>query len=636
MSAPLSPIELLEALTRPALRAPAAIRLSDWAEAEVRLPEGSSARPGSYRNWPYMREILDSFADPGVERVTVLKSARIGYTKGAMIAIGALAATDPAPIILLMPTDDDARGIAVDEIEPLFAATPALDGILKKGRNDGRNTILRKSIRGGGSIKILSSRSPRKLRRHDCRYLIIDEADAMLPTVEGDPIAIAEARTLAAYGRKIIVGSTPTEEGISVIDRMYGESDQSIFEVPCPECSAFNEIQWERDILWEPERPETARYRCPHCSAMVAERFKPWMIDNGRWRAQRPEVQGHRGFRINALVSLLANATWPKLAAEWLKAKRGGPAILQPFVNTVLGRSWRTSVALVDADVLKERAEPWGLYDSGKAAIPREVVAITAGVDVQDDRLEITLLGWTADFTAAPLALGHMVLEGNTLDAEVWHELDQFSRRRWAHPNGWKLGIDGMAVDSGGREGRTQVVYNWCQPRSARRIYAIKGVPGAKPVWKRASRVKGSMKLVNIAVDIVKTNVLDMLAREPFPEALGGARDPLCMRFAEALPEDWFEQVCNETRRLRYRQGRPIYVFEVKRTGMPTEALDATVYAWAVRQSPGVRAIDLHERAARLPPEPEPVTDSEVVAKLPPSRAAKWAAKFAELSQGAK
>jgi hypothetical protein len=38
-----------------------------------------------------------------------------------------------------------------------------------------------------------------------------------------------------------------------------------------------------------------------------------------------PDVAGHRGFRINALVSLLPNASWGQLAKEYLEAKRGGP-----------------------------------------------------------------------------------------------------------------------------------------------------------------------------------------------------------------------------------------------------------------------------------------------------------------------
>jgi phage terminase large subunit GpA-like protein len=539
---------------------PALLKLSDWAEANIVLPEGSRARPGRYRNWPYMAELLDAMADPAVERITVIKSARVGYTKSLMVLMGAVAANDPSPTILLVPTDEDARGIAVDEVEPIVEATPALHGLIKKGRNDGRNTLTRKALVGGASIKILSARAPRKLRRHDCRVLLIDEADAMEITSEGDPIAIAEKRTLAQPGRKIIVGSTPTEEGISVVERLYSESDQRVYEVPCPECGTFHEIRWE-DIVCEVEHdPTTATYLCRSCGKLIVERHKPWMVEHGRWRATRPEITNHRGYRINALVSLLANATWPQLMDEWFRAKRGGPGELQPFVNQVLGRTWKTSINAVDADILRSRVEPFGFATDrrAKVIIPYPVLLITVGADVQDDRIEATVLGWPK--VGAPYVLGHVAFDGNTLDDAVWSKIDHWLKTaRWRNERGWRMGIDAIAIDSGGREGRTQKIYNWCHARHSRRIYAVKGVAGPRRLWERAKKVKGAMRLVNVAVDVAKTAVLDMISRDPFPEELRGERDPSAAHFSDSLPEQWFEQVTNERRRRAIEAtGRPL------------------------------------------------------------------------------
>jgi hypothetical protein len=74
-------------------------------------------------------------------------------------------------------------------------------------------------------------------------------------------------------------------------------------------------------IEWPSGEPERAAFRCPHCEALVEERHKPGMVERGKWRATKPEVRGHAGFRINALVSLLPNASWAKLASEFLGAK---------------------------------------------------------------------------------------------------------------------------------------------------------------------------------------------------------------------------------------------------------------------------------------------------------------------------
>jgi phage terminase large subunit GpA-like protein len=175
---------------------PPKLRLSQWAEENFILAEGSSARPGRFRLWPYQRGILDAMGDPEFERVTVMKSARVGYSKCLVAAIGASVANDPCALILLVPTDDDARGYAVDEIEPAFEQTPALRGLIHSGRIDGRNTLTMKSFIGG-SLKILSARSPRSLRRHDAKRLFVDEEDGMEVTHEGDPVLLAERRTFA-------------------------------------------------------------------------------------------------------------------------------------------------------------------------------------------------------------------------------------------------------------------------------------------------------------------------------------------------------------------------------------------------------------------------------------------------------
>jgi len=607
-----------------AFEPPAPLKLSEWAEANIVLPEGARARPGRFRNWPYMREILDSFMDPDIERVSVLKSARIGYTKGIMVAMGAIAVTDPSPIILLVPTDDDARRFAVEEVEPIFSSTPALHGALRTGRNDGRSTLLRKAMSGGASIKVLSAHAPRKLRSHDARILLIDEADAMEITAEGDPITIAEKRTMAQAGRKIIIGSTPTEEGISVIERQWEESDQRIYEVPCPNCGVYAEIMWE-DIVCEKEHDaETAKYLCRSCNNLIDERHKPWMVDHGVWRATRPDVKGHAGFRVNALVSLIANATWPKLMAEWFRAKRGGPSEIQVFVNTVLGRVYKTSVYAVDADVLRSRVEPfgWPTRERPNLVIPRDVLLLTAGADVQDDRVEVTVLGWPRK--GAPYVLGHVVFDGNTLQDPVWSRLDDWHMKsRWRNERGWKMGIDAMAVDSGGREGRTQKIYNWAHSRRDRNIYAVKGLPGPRRLWQRATKVKGEMRLVLIAVDVAKTSVAEMLAREPYPEELKGQRDQFAIHMSDSLSEEWFGQVTNERRRLKYVRNRPVYEFELIRPGLPNEAFDCLVYGYAVRFAPALAAIDLQAREDR---EPDPPDGVEV--KKERRSAGDWAAKF--------
>ena len=570
-------------IRRNALRSlipPPRLRLSDWIESNVRLPEGSTALPGPIRLYPYQRGIADAISDPAVERVTLVKPVRVGFTTLLTGAIGNYVANQPAPILALLPTESDARDYMVSDIEPTFAASPALRGTLAE---DGeRNTLLSKRF-AGGSLKIVAAKAPRNLRRHTARILIVDEADAMEIGAEGNPIRLGERRTMSFANRKIIIGSTPLIEDTSHVLRSYAASDQRVFEVPCPACGGFTEIMWQH-IEWPEGEPARAAFRCPHCNELIDERHKAAMIGAGEWRATRPDVIGHAGFRLNALVSLLANASWGKLAAEFIAAKDDS-AELMVFTNTILGQGWRETASQVDEAVLAARAEPFSLD-----AIPPEVLVLTCGVDVQDDRLEITICGWTREGVA--LALGHLIVWGSPDDDLTWTELDELLRTRWKHPHGGQLKIDACAVDSGDGDW-TDKVYSFCFPRASRRVMAIKGMFGSRPaIQVSASKVKGG-RLWLVGVDTVKTTIFSRLQRGQ------------SIRFSNSLEAVFYEQLASERRVIRYKRGMPVRRFE-RIQGRRAEALDCMTYAFAARSA---APIQLDARADELralaPPAPQ-------------------------------
>jgi phage terminase large subunit GpA-like protein len=160
--------------------------LSKWIEDTVRLPAGLAAQSGPIKLHPYQRAIADAIADPAVERVSVLKSARIGFTTILVGGIAHFIVREPSPILVLMPTESDARGLMVDDIEGLFLESPALRDKLPMphpGRSD-RNTLVHRLFKGG-SLKIVAAGAPRNMRRHSARVLLIDEVDAAQVTAGG-------------------------------------------------------------------------------------------------------------------------------------------------------------------------------------------------------------------------------------------------------------------------------------------------------------------------------------------------------------------------------------------------------------------------------------------------------------------
>lgn len=554
--------ELLSSICRQALaalRPPPRLTLSDWIEANIQLPEDVSSMPGAVRLWPFQREIADAIGDPTIERVTLVKPVRVGFTTLLSGALASYVANDPSPILALLPTEADARDYMVSDIEPIFSASPALEGTLE--RDGDRNTLLSRRF-PGGSLKIVAAKAPRNLRRHNVRVLLIDEADGMEDTAEGSPVLLAERRTLSFADRKIVIGSTPVFESTSRVLRSYALSDQRVYEVPCPECQAYTEIQWGH-ICWPEGEPEKAAFACPTCGCVIDERHKPAMVAAGRWRATKPDVIGHAGFRLNALVSLLANTSWAKLAAEFVSAKND-PSTLQIFVNTILAQGWSEEGEDIDEAELAGRREAVNM-----SPVPAEVLALTAGVDVQRDRVETTFLGWAEEGEA--IVLAHHVIWGRPHDTEAWQELDSLLTTRWPHSLGGEIGLDAAVIDSGDGE-TVERVYSFCFPRFGRKIMAGKGAAGNRP-WIEMSKLKKRKggRLFVIGVDGIKSHVYGLLA---------SGRG---IRFSEGLPNVWFEQLASERVVVKYNRGQPLRRFE-RISGRAAEALDCVVYGFAARQ----------------------------------------------------
>lgn len=573
-----SPLPDIRGRVLAALCPPVRQPLSRWAEANLFLPAGLSAIPGRLALWQFQRELADALTDPRYERVSVIKGARLGYSTLLLAAIAYYIQNDPTSILAVLPTEDDVRSFVVTQLEPALAASPGLRGALAIRRSaESRDTLSYRQF-SGGALRAVAARSPRNLRAHTARVLIVDEADGMEVTSEGSPILLAEKRTMSFDNRKIIVGSTPTDTRTSHVHAAYEASDKRIFECRCPSCDAFNEVRWA-DIRWPEGKPEEAAWACPSCGVLHPESAKGAMVAGGRWRATAPHVHGHAGFRLSCLIAPHGPAAWPKLAAEFLAAKRQ-PETLRTFINTVLGEPWNDDGddAPQPGD-LQSLAEPIGL-----AAIPAEVLFLASGVDVQIDRLEVGTVG----FTAADdwLFLDHRVIFGDPTREEVWRDLDDCLRERYRHPAGGYLTRDATCVDAG--DGNVmQRVLSFAAAHRAWRVVAIKGAYGVRPPLARTES-KRARGLHILGVDPLKGRLFDRLSRN------------VGVRFSDTLPGAWYEQLMAERRVIRYTRGQPHTVYE-RYPGRRAESLDCCVYALAARSLIGT---DVGRRLAVLQGKP--------------------------------
>ncbi|MBU9359568.1 phage terminase large subunit family protein [Burkholderia multivorans] len=554
------------------------------------LSRETSAQTGRFRAFGYQRGMLDAVTDPSVEKISVMKSARVGYTKLMDHAVGYFIHQDPSPILVVQPRVEDAESYSKTEIAPMLRDTPVLAAIAgdQKAKNSDQ-TILAKTFRNGASLTLVGANSPAGFRRITSRIVMFDEVDAYPVDGagnEGDQIALGTKRSETFWNRKIILGSTPTVKGFSRIEKSFAESDQRHFYVPCPHCGEFQVLEWggpetPHGMKWDKDAngagiPESVYYVCRHNGCIIDEVDKPDMVEAGEWRATKP-FNGHAGFHIWAGYSLFPNASWANLVAEWLRVK-DDPLARQTFVNLVLGEPYedRGDRALSETR-LAARTEVWA------AEVPDGVGVITVGGDVQDDRVELETIGWGRNEES--WSIDHAVIEGDPGSAELWARVDAYLKRIWRRADGRGFEVMAACIDSGGHH--TQKVYEFAKARLGRRIWAIKGESarhGARsPVWptKRPSaRNKASFRPVIIGVNSAKDVIRDRLRKDP-EDVDGVLTYPAgYMHFPADRDINYFAQLIAERSVTKVVNGQKFRVWE-PRPGRANEALDCRVYGYA-------------------------------------------------------
>lgn len=619
----------------PALRPPRRLKLSEWADQHFHLSAESAAEPGRWKTIPYQRGIMDSITDPAVEQVSVMKSARVGYTKIIDAAVGYYVHQDPCPIMVVQPTVEDAEGYSKEELAPMFRDSPALAAVMPDpSARDSKNTILHK-IFPGGSLSVVGANSGRGFRRVSRKVVIFDETDGYPPSAgsEGDQIKLGIRRTEYYWDRKIIAGSTPLVAGASRIADLFEAGDQRRYFVPCPSCGHMAPLVFSGDaghaMKWPEGKPEEAAFSCQLNGCVIEHKDKRWMVERGEWRAAAP-FRGHASFHIWAAYSYSPNASWGQLAAEFLEAKKAGPEKLKTFVNTVLGEVWVERGEAPEFQRLYQRREPYP-----RGVVPPGALLLTAGVDVQRDRLVWEVVGWGED--AQSWSVDQGVLMGDTSGEEVWGKLEQeVLHRDWLTAGGAAMRLQILAVDSGFN---TQNVYNWAR-RYPSRVMACKGVSTAKAialqptkvdVTIRGKRIARGCQVWPVGVDIVKAELYGRLRLEPPTKESGEPFPPGYCHFPE-YGEDFFKQLTAEHLVSRVtKQGFVVMEWQVI-PGRENHNLDARVYARAAAFVAGLdRAVaSKRARAAAPPPAPREPPDAphpseeEPMAQKPEARRAGW------------
>ncbi|KMT22997.1 bacteriophage tail assembly protein [Clostridium cylindrosporum DSM 605] len=542
------------------LAPPPVLTISEWADNYRMLSSEASAEAGRWRTdrAPYQRGMMDAISDNSVETVVIKSSAQVGKSEILLNTIGYYIDYDPSPILLLQPTVDGAKDFSKDRIATMVRDTPAItEKVSDSKAKDSNNTILHK-IFPGGHLTLVGANSPAGLASRPIRVLLADEVDRYPVSAgsEGDPLALAEKRTKTFWNKKKVYVSTPTERGVSRIEFEFEDSTQEEWCLPCPCCGRY------QPLVWAQIKFDDVTMECKFCK----ERFKEheWKAQEGKWVVGNPNAsESKRGFHINALASPWER--WDTIIKEFKIAKKDKEK-LKTWVNTTLGESWEDDEGeSTDENTLIKRRETYN------AELPEDVLVLTAGVDVQDNRLELEVVGWGVD--KENWGIEYKTFYGDLGQSAIWNQLDEYLMKDLYFNDGSSLKISCICIDSGGHY--TDEVYKFTKGKEHRRIFAIKGYGGDKPFIGKPSRNnRYKVALFPIGVDLGKENIFLRLKTEF--EGPGYSHFPT--ETEKGYDEVYFKGLCSEKRVLTHTKGVSSFKW-IKKSGRRNEPLDVRNYA---------------------------------------------------------
>lgn len=542
------------------LAPPKKLTISEWADEFRQLSKESSSEPGRWvtDRAPYQREIMDAISSPLTDTVVIMSSAQIGKTEILNNILGYYIHYDPSPMLLLQPTLEMAEAYSKDRLAPMIRDTPVLSEKVgdAKAKNSG-NTLLHKTF-PGGHITMAGANSPSSLASRPIRIVLADEVDRypISAGTEGDPLMLAVKRTTTFWNKKKVYVSTPTIKGASRIEVEYEDSTMEEWNVYCPSCGELQPYEWSRINF------DTVTMTCKYCGCIHKE--QEWKSRIGKWIARFPDRK-KRGFHINEMASPWK--PWSEIIEDFKSAKRSTET-LKVWVNTALGESWEERGDGQDEEVLFDRREEYGCQ------VPEGVLVLTAGIDTQDDRFEIEVVGWGEDEES--WGIQYKVIYGDLHKQDVWNELDEYLKSEFEYEDGRKIRISCACQDSGGHF--TQEVYKFTKPREVRRVFSIKGKGGESvPFISTVSRNnRERAALFTIGVDAGKETIISNLKIEN--EGPGYCHFP--SEYEKGYGIDYFKGITSESIVVKMINGVGKAQW-VKKSGVRNEPLDVRNYATA-------------------------------------------------------
>lgn len=567
---------------------PEQITVSEWAEKYRMLDSKSSAIPGPWSNdiTPYLVGVMDEFNNYETQKIIFVKPTQVGGTEALQNMIGYIVMQDPAPTMIVYPTEALAKSVSENRLQPMLKITPEL-----AKRFDENSQLLELQF-DGMYLTLAGSNSPSGLSSKPIRFVLMDEVDKYPGSSgkEADPIKLAIERTKTFHDKKIYITSTPTLKTGHIWKEKEKADIEKHYFVPCPHCGEYIELKFSNIRFPDEEgmsyidRAEFATYVCQECGCIITDADKNNMIRHGEWRIVRHNTKYVRSvaFWINTLYSPFVR--WADIVKEFLTTK-DDPELFQNFVNSWLAEAWEDTKLKTSAELVLERQTELPEY-----IVPSWAKLLTAGVDVQKNSLYWSIRAWGDYLTSQNIAHGQ---------ALSFDDIDNVMNAQYMNENGEPMIVNLCLVDSGDQ---TDIVYDFCATHSDYAL-PVKGSSHAQLSNYKLSKVnRPDSKAMGITLVLVDGGAYkDMIAgRMQRPNGRGS------WMVYKGCDMEYATQVTAEHKVSVKRGNTTKLVWQTKTNHADNHYLDTEVYNAAAADILGVRQLHLMNEEDVTVPEYKP------------------------------
>ncbi len=493
--------------------------ITEWSQERFYLNRQVEASGGPYnlRDYPYLIEILEAYADPATEKISIMASTQVGKTLFVQVGLAYTAEADPAPALICLPNQSAATEFR-DRFYSNCMESPGLRCRVPPERQWNMRHIDLRSCR----VYLAWSGSRQRLRGRPCRTVILSEVDVYQRTMAGDPLRVAEERTKKFYRRKIVQESSPVGED-SPIANEYDAGDRRKWYAKCPECGRYQELRFfpytrgelegrgglvgyrgeDGELATIEDARENARYVCIN-GCEIYDDQKLQFVATGRWVRDGEDVDRdgllvgipkrstrHASFHLWSIHS--NTVTFADIVEAYIRHHDGGQ--IADFWQNWLGLRYVTS----------RRVPAWKRVGKALASeydrqeVPAAAWFLTCGCDVQEDGVYYSIRAWGHEAESWLIDWGFLQRyrdkeSGDSLASDLDQIQEVLLSRRWPVQGGQQnplgrteIGLRLLVADANYRQ---TDVYQWQKAVNTKRVRLIVGDTRTVKTAERFRRAK--------------------------------------------------------------------------------------------------------------------------------------------------